>query len=106
MLIHYSNQRRILEILAVIATALGKFIFMDLLNWRFPFISTAILIWTSYIIYQTKKNRGIVNYWGFRTDNFKRVLKKVLPFGLIAVISFVAIGLYQGTINLTWHIIP
>ena len=101
-----SNKTRILEISAVVVTAIGKFLFMDYLNWRFPFVLVAILSWTAYIIYRNKTKPGIINYWGFRTDNFKTVLKKVLPFGLISVIAFICIGLYQGSINYTWRIIP
>ena len=101
-----SNTRRSLEISAVVLTAIGKFIFMDYLNWRFPFVAVAIISWVSYIIYRKSKQQGIIKYWGFRTDNFKTVLRKVLPFGLLAVISFIAIGFYQNTINITWHIIP
>jgi hypothetical protein len=101
-----SNKRRILEFSAVILTAVGKFIFMDYLNWRFPFVAIAIIWWVSYIIYRNRTQPGMTKYWGFRTDNFKTVLKKVLPFGLLAVISFIVIGFYQNTINITWHIIP
>lgn len=101
-----SNKRRIVEIAAVVATATGKFIFMDYLEWRFPFVAVAIICWTSYIIYRSGKTPGILYYWGFRKDNFKKVLRKVLPFGLIALIAFIGIGIYQGTIHLTWHIIP
>lgn len=104
--ISISNKTRILEISAVVVTAIGKFLFMDYLNWRFPFVLVAILSWTAYIIYRNKTKPGIINYWGFRTDNFKTVLKTVLPFGLISVIAFICIGLYQGTNNYTWHIIP
>jgi membrane protease YdiL (CAAX protease family) len=101
-----SNQRRILEISAVILTAIGKFIFMDCLNWRFPFVALAIISWVSYIIYRKSKQPGVTKYWGFRTDNFKTVLKKVLPFGILALITFFGIGFYKGTLNITWHIIP
>jgi len=101
-----SNKTRILEISAVILTAIGKLIFMDFLNWRFPFVALAIVSWVSYIIYRKSKQPGITKYWGFRTDNFKAVLKKVLPFGLLAVITFFGIGFYKGTLNFTWHIIP
>ena len=104
--ISISNKRRLLEISAVVLTAVGKFFFMDYLNWRFPFVLVAILSWTAYIIYRNKTKPGILNYWGFRTDNFKTVLKKVLAFGLFSVIAFICIGLYQGSINATWHIIP
>jgi membrane protease YdiL (CAAX protease family) len=101
-----SNNRRVLEISAVILTAIGKFIFMDNLNWRFPFVAVAIISWLNYIIYRKRKQPGITKYWGFRTDNFKSVLKKVLPFGLLAVVTFFAVGFYRGTLNISWHIIP
>ena len=100
------NKTRILEISAVIITAIGKFIFMDYLNLRFAYVVVAIISWTGYIIYRNKTTKGISKYWGFRTDNFKTVIKKVLPFGLFSVITFIGIGLYQGTIHITWHIIP
>jgi uncharacterized protein len=104
--ISISNKRRILEILAVVLTAIGKFFFMDYLNWKFPFVATAIIGWTSYIIYRNKDEKEIGKYWGFRTDNFKIASRKVLPFGLLSAIIFICIGVYQGTINLTWHVIP
>lgn len=95
-----------LEILGVLLTVLGKFIFMDYLNRKLPFTCIAILAWTGYVIYQNKTNPGIMKYWGFRTDNFKAALRLVLPFGFVSVVLFIAIGIYQGTIHLTWHIIP
>jgi uncharacterized protein len=101
-----SNRIRILEISAVILTALGKFIFMDYLHWRLPFIATAIIFWTCYVIYRSKTKPGITKYWGFRTDNFNRVVKTILPFGAVCLIIFIGVGLYQETINITWHIIP
>ena len=79
---------------------------MDYLNLRFAYVVVAIISWTGYIIYRNKTTKGISKYWGFRTDNFKTVIKKVLPFGLFSVVTFIGIGLYQGTIHITWHIIP
>lgn len=105
-LLFISNKRRTIEISAVIITAIGKFIFMDWLDWRFLFVAVAIASWVVYIIYRSRKQPGILRYWGFRTDNFKKVVKMLLPFGLFAIITFAGIGLYQGTINITWHIIP
>ena len=101
-----SNKTRTFEILAVISTALGKFIFMDYLNWRLLFISTAIILWSCYVVYRSKKKPGILKYWGFRTDNFKKVARTILPFGALGLIIFMGVGLYQNTINITWHIIP
>jgi membrane protease YdiL (CAAX protease family) len=101
-----SNNRRVLEISAVILTAIGKFIFMDYLNQRFVFVSVAIISWVIYIFIRQKEQPGILKYWGFRTDNFQVVAKRVLPFGVAAVIVFMAIGIYRGTLNITWHILP
>ena len=95
-----------LEIFAIILTVLGKFLFMDYLNWRFPFVLSATLLWFAYIWYRNKTTKGILKYWGFRTDNFTKVLKTVLPFGISAVTVFFVIGAIQGTLNMTWHIIP
>jgi len=101
-----SDRRRVFEILAVLATGLGKFIFMDALNYKFPFIFISITLWSSYVILRTRNTPSLLSYWGFRKDNFHSAFKLVLPFGIIAIFTFFAIGLWQSTINLTWHIIP
>ena len=101
-----SDKVRLLEIIGVLLTGIGKFIFMDYFNWRLPFVIIAILVWSSYIYYRYKKDRNVLKDWGFRKDNFRPVLKLMLPFAVISIISFFVIGYLQGTINLTWHIIP
>lgn len=101
-----SDKERILEITAVLFTAIGKFVFMDYLNWRLPYVVFAILAWGSYIIYKHKQEKNILKYWGFRFDNFKKALKLMLPFGVFSIMAFLGIGFYQNTINITWHILP
>ncbi len=101
-----SDRRRFLEILAVFLTATGKFIFMDILNWRFLFIASAITSWTVYILLRNKRKKGILKYWGFNSDNFYEVFLMILPFFLMAIISCFVIGYFLGTLNITWHIIP
>jgi membrane protease YdiL (CAAX protease family) len=101
-----TDRQRKLEITAVFVTAAGKFVFMDWLQWKLPFILAAIIAWTAYVMYRKKRIKGILLYWGFRTDNFREVLKIVLPFGITAVITVFGIGFYLDTINMTWHIIP
>ena len=95
-----------MEITAVLLTAAGKFIFINYLEWRLPFIAVAILAWVVYILYRRKTEPGILHYWGFRTDNFNHVLKMVLPFGILAVLACLVVGFYKHTLNITWHIIP
>ncbi len=101
-----SERRRILEILAVVFTAIGKFVFMDFLDWRLPFVVFAVLAWGVYIYHRYSKEKNILKYWGFRTDNFKAALKLILPFALVAILCFFIIGYYQDSLNLTWHILP
>jgi uncharacterized protein len=100
------NSQRGFEISAVLLTALGKFVFMDYLNFKLPFIVTAIIFWASYVIYKRRRDPQITKYWGFRTDNFMKVAQIIFPFALASFALFIGIGLYQHTINITWHIIP
>ncbi|NQZ78493.1 MAG: hypothetical protein HRT61_20635, partial [Ekhidna sp.] len=97
---------RLREICAVIATGIGKFVFMDWLQWQFPFIALSIISWISYIWYRTRSTPSLLRHWGFRKDNFARTLKLVLPFGLFAVGSFIVVGFIQDTLNPSWHIFP
>lgn len=101
-----TDRQRKLEIAAVFATGTGKFIFMDWLQWKLPFILMAIIGWTIYVTYRKERVRGILQYWGFRTDNFRDVWKIVLPFGVVSVVAFFTTGFFLETINITWHIIP
>ena len=43
-----SNRTRLLEVGAVVLTAAGKFIFMDVLDARLAFIIAAIILWAGY----------------------------------------------------------
>ena len=101
-----SDKTRVFEIVAVFITALGKFVFMDSLALKLPFILTAIVFWTFYIFYRRNRNPGVTNYWGFRTGNFLKVVQIILPFGVLSLAVFICIGVYQQTINITWHLIP
>lgn len=101
-----SQKRLLLEAVAVICTAAGKFVFMDYLNWRFVYVAFAVAAWTVYILYRIKNEHGQAASWGFRSDNFKKVLQMVIPFGLLAIGIFFGVGSVLGTVNLSWHILP
>ncbi|EDP72233.1 hypothetical protein FBALC1_14067 [Flavobacteriales bacterium ALC-1] len=101
-----SDKVRIIEIIAVALTAIGKFVFVDYLNWRLPFIIITILAWSLYVIYRYRKDKLVLKDWGFRTDNFKTVIKLMLPFSVVSILFFFTIGYFQDTINITWHILP
>jgi uncharacterized protein len=101
-----SDQRRGLEIGAVIFTAIGKFVFMDGLNWKLPFIICAIIGWTCYVIVRRRRVPGILEYWGFTTNNFSKAFMTVIPFALVSIIACIVIGVWLETIKITWHIFP
>ncbi len=103
------NQSNVLikfELSAVLITAMAKFLFMDFLNWRLFFTLTAIAFWVGYVIWRYKKDSSVLTFWGFQKNHFASVFKLLAPFGIFSIISFLLIGYYQGTINVTWHIIP
>jgi hypothetical protein len=100
------DKQRLFEIVAVAITAVGKFIFMDYLKWKLPFILTIILFWGVYVFLRNRKFNGILNYWGFQKESFEQAFKLVLPFGLFACFSCFVIGYFNSTLNMTWHIIP
>lgn len=100
------DSRRILEIIAVILTGVGKFIFMDWLNVRFLYITVAILFWVGYIIFRYRQDKSILKYWGLNKQNFKKSFLELLPFAIVLVFSFVLIGNSLGTNVLNWTILP
>ena len=83
-----SDKIRILEICAVVLTGIGKFVFMDYLNWRLPFVVISILAWSAYVIYRYKKDKYVLKDWGFLWDNFKSAIKQMLPFAIISIVLF------------------
>jgi membrane protease YdiL (CAAX protease family) len=101
-----SDKVRVLEIIGVLLTGIGKFVFIDYLNWRLPFVIVAIICWSFYVFYRYKKDSNVLKDLGFLRDNSKIVFRLILPFSVLSIVSFFVIGYIQGTINMTWHIIP
>jgi membrane protease YdiL (CAAX protease family) len=101
-----SDRRRFLEALFVLVTAAGKFVFMDLLHWRFPFIVCTTVGWAVYIYFRWKNDPTLLVYWGFRTDNLRAMFFRLMPIAAVALISCLIIGYTRATLQVTWHIIP
>ena len=100
------DNSRLFEIIAVLITGAGKFIFMDWLNWRAFYVVGACLFWIGFVIYRYKKDPNILEYWGFTKTNFKETFLMLLPLGIISVAAFFLIGNYFGTIIINKNIIP
>lgn len=101
-----SNARRTFEIVAVIVTGLGKFLFMDILELRFPYIATACIFWIVYIFLRKKEIPKILNYWGLTFDNFTKTFLELLPLAIILSVVFYFIGNKLGTNILNLNILP
>ncbi|MEZ4773278.1 MAG: hypothetical protein R3D00_08850 [Bacteroidia bacterium] len=101
-----SDKRRWFEIIAVIVSGTGKFVFMDWLNWRFFYITIVCLFWGIYVYFRYKQNKKILTYWGFTGSNLSSTFSLVLPFGIIALSAFWVIGFLQNSLMVTWHILP
>lgn len=101
-----SDKSRWFEILAVLTTAIGKFIFMDFLEWRLAYILVVILFWGFFIRARLRGNPTLLKHWGFRVDNFKASLKMVIPFIILSSLLCFFIGYLQNSLNLNWHIFP
>lgn len=95
-----------MEIYAVLNTGLLKFVMMDWLNMRAVYITAAILFWTLFIYIRYKSNPAVFVYWGIRKENFKKSMWKLLPFGLIGIVSILLYGYWQDAEFSNWHILP
>lgn len=101
-----TDRRRLLEVLAVVLTGIGKFLFMDILQWRLPYIAFACLGWLSYVIYRHQQQKGILGYWGFTLEGFNKTFLQLLPPAIIIAASCWTLGNYWGTNRLNWGILP
>jgi len=102
----YPESIRWFEIVAVVVTGLGKFLLMDMLNWRLGYISVACAFWLWYVIFRYRKDRMILTYWGFSRVHFKQTFLWLLPVGTGAIILFLIVGEVMETHILSWHILP
>lgn len=101
-----NDKTRVLEISLVLLTGLGKFLFMDVLNWRLPFIATACLFWIGYVFFRQKNNKDILKYWGFTKEGFSKTFFELLPVAIIVSVLFYFLGNHLETNILNWHILP
>ena len=101
-----TDRVRIVEIIAVVLTALLKFVFMDYLDWRLPFIVVAISCWVGYIVFVAFHDRSRLMEWGFRLDTIRDATRLLAPFALSALVACIVVGYVRETLNITWHIIP
>lgn len=97
---------KVFELVAAVLTGLGKFVFMEWLNWKLGYIIFACLFWFGYVLYRYRENPEILEYWGLSGTHFKKTFKELFPIGILFIIAFILIGNQLGTNILSWHIVP
>lgn len=101
-----SNKRGWLELTAVFATGLLKYIFMDWLDLRVFYIAASCIFWSLYIYKRYREDRFILQRWGFRKDHFNQTFLFLLPFALLMVAAIAWFGISHHAAILNWHVIP
>jgi hypothetical protein len=101
-----TDKRRWLEITAVIATGVMKYVLMDWLNLRAFYIAGACIFWSGYIYKRYRLNEFILQQWGFRKDYLKKTFLFLTPFVLVMIAAIIWYGISYNAIFLNWHVIP
>lgn len=102
----YSNRTRVLEIVAVTVTGLGKFLFVDVLQLKFYYVIGASCLWLAYILLRIMTNKDLPAYWGFRKKGFRESLTWVGPVSVVVILVFAIYGAASDSIIFNWHLIP
>ena len=100
-----SDRRRILEIILVIITGLGRILFVNLLGIRYVFLFSAIILWTGYILVSALRDKNLINYWGLSFSNSKTTFKILGIIGIIAFLLILSYGIYYRTLSFNENII-
>lgn len=101
-----NDKRRWLEITAVLATGLFKYVLMDWLNFRAFYIAVVCIFWSVYIYKRYRTDKFVLQQWGFRKNNFRQSFLFLLPFALVMVAAIIWYGISYNVIFLNWHLIP
>ncbi len=91
------------EVIMVLLSAAGKFIFIDWLQKDMWFALIAGGAWVFYIILRIRGRPQLIHSWGFSSKNLKKTFLIVLPVTGLAVTGAVIYGFVSGTVLIHWH---
>src|SRR6266542_6416475 len=98
--------RQIGEITVASATGVLHPLFVDVLHAKALFVALAGIGWSAYFVFRVRRDRSVLQDWGFRKENLRPAslgALAVLLAGLLAI-SLLAAG--QGAIRFNRHMIP
>ena len=92
------------EIFAVLLTGLGNFVLADWLGLRLAFVVGACLFWIGFVAIRASADASVLAEWGFTTRNLGRSLTLLGPVAALALICFIAYGMFTGSLFMHWHV--
>ena len=100
------STRSLVETASVIVTGILHLIFVGVLNAKAVFIAFALIAWSGYIAMRVRKDRRLLEVWGFRCDNI-RITFIISGFATaIGILAMAVIGLTQKSLSFHWHMLP
>ena len=99
-------KRAIIEIIAAAMTGLLHPLFVDVLRAKALFIALAGLAWSVYFVYRVRRDRSVLQEWGFREKNLRPASLAALVVLLGGVVALLLLLRGQGRVRLDLHMIP
>lgn len=100
------STRPLLETASVIITGILHLIFVEALNAKGVFIAFALIGWTGYIATRVRRDRRLLEVWGFRCDNIRSTFIISGLATAIGVLAMALIALSRGSLSFHWHMLP
>ncbi|MBN1949121.1 MAG: hypothetical protein JW784_05215 [Candidatus Cloacimonetes bacterium] len=101
------NKWHLVEIATVLLMGISKIVVGDLLNSKFYFIITGLILVILFITLRGILKPSLLSQWGFTRMNFFSSLTVVGPATIISITSFIFYGLIRGNplINTNFFIV-
>jgi uncharacterized membrane protein YhaH (DUF805 family) len=99
-------KRVIAEIIAASMTGLLHPLFVDVFRAKALFIALAGLGWSVYFVYRVRRDRSVLQDWGFREKNLRPASLATLVVLLGGLVALLLLSSGQGRVRLDLHMIP
>ena len=83
---------RRLEVAAVLATGLGRFVMGEWLGFHLAYVVASVTFWVTFVVLRHKADGVALEVWGLTDKGFARSLLEFGPPALAALIACVAWG--------------
>jgi uncharacterized protein len=99
-------KRAIAEIIAAAMTGLLHPLFVDVLRAKALFVALAGLGWSVYFVYRVRRDRSVLQDWGFREKNLRPASLAALVVLLGGLAALLLLSSGQGRVRLDLHMTP